>query len=1733
MNRTNVLNFITRANLAGLNQINAGLRQQIAILAAMTRQQAAATAAATRLAQAWRNAGVQARALAAQQLRVNAQGQGRNARGQFMSRAATQAALNQAASFSKRLRILLSQGFQANTAAWRASIADAFDKVSAHAARLGANIQKALRWQNVGAALLASLRPALDAIRVGFVNAAKIAGQAIRTFIGGALSAVNRMAGVVRGTLRNIKGGLGNLGIAGALVTIGGVKSAYTVDKLLAKINTIARETKPNLDLIAQGLQKISFTVGTTFTDNAEAYYDLLSAGLGVKNGIVDIATTMQLMRDAANLAVGGIGSMKDSLDFLTTALNAFRGPLTAEFGDPLKASTKISDAFAKSVELGKTTVAELGPVFSTAAPLAAQLGVDWREMAAILAAMTQQGFDAGETFTALRSAMVGVQRDSKKLQQAALLDTKVIAAMKKAGATTWLELLDKGGFQTFALTLRDYSERAGVPLIKLLGRIEGVQAILGVTGAQAENYKYILDQVTNASGNAAEQAALFNDSLAAQLRLFGNALFAIGDALFRRRIIDPLKDFVRELNILAGTIYQFVVSNQALFDVLVPIFTVLTALTALTKGASAIENIFLRLGGPISGFAIGIGRIGMAIALLTGPLLIAIVAFETLKSLIKYGVLPAKTFGRVIVDINVAIAELGRVAKAAGDLIVGFFRIISSGSDAFSTGFKLDYLFKRFADIAGPALDTAAAAFGLAISNFVDSVAKSFGAEFDAKVAVIGKSVLDALRSAWAWLAPRASQALGEALTFGAGVVTNVVEFGARVASNIGQAIIAALPRVAEFISGIPNAIGASLGTGGALNEMANQARLWGLSFVNWFRRNGPALAQGVVDVFNSIGKVLEVAIPKALDVLSHLWDGILEKGPEILKGISDFAGKLVGALGTLAGLIVPPLAEAAGKLIDWIAKDVIPNVVGAVARFIDKVVKALVPMGSPVGPVAGAMSDAGQQLVDWITDRIPGALRALLDWAVQVENWILTVLLPRIGLAMAAVGLAAVKALWDALVAAIRDPVGTIGLIAEAVYAVLAGAAILGAAHLAGVAVSFAFRSGIYTAKVASDALIGFGASVGARLAGAAIPAARLAGLATSAAFVAAVALPVVAVLLVTFKVVTELSSQEDQIRASAKEWVKTATPEMIRAAQSAISDAKLKLAGISLAVPVLSWALTFPALGTLNDISAANEEALRQRAADAIAGVFKRHRFSGEAKVDIKYKLEGDVASRISEIKKKFDLTETVTKFQEGTGAIVDEWNSLPDRLKTTADLLKDALKNPFDLAGTVKTFQTNYALIVTAMQSGNPKAIVLAQQLAASMTQMALDTNAAFTAAGQAPPFLIDAMGGVTLAAAGAAAVGLKNAIITPISAIPGAFTTAGLGASGLTTGITNEIPFAGKAADDLLTAVTTPFEAPILPTGPARWGGKLTALIQSETPKAGAASTALVTAVKTPLAPLPGLFTAAGTSSSGLRYGLVTETPLAGTAASGLVSSVTATLPKLPRLFTTAGAASKNFTRGIRGQIGPAGTAAGSLVGAVNSKLNPGAGGRNGSRGYRALVKSWGASVGGSWLSGIISKIARSAGSIWAAIMKALGSFVGNSPPKEGPLQHIDVWGANIGQAWIDGIVTSLEDGPARIATAVRGVQSALTMKPPAVQLAYATGGGTVAPLSMESQAARLGRRRDVLQQTRPGGPVTITIAPGAVVVDARGTDPKRVGQMVADSMAATLREQTARMRPNG
>lgn len=324
--------------------------------------------------------------------------------------------------------------------------------------------------------------------------------------------------------LRNV----GKLGLvaAGSVagIAVASVKAAGDFEAQLNTINTIARETPQNLAAIGDQVRGIARDTGTPLEELTQGYYDLLSAGIK--------ASDAQNVLVASNkLAIGGLATTAETVDLLTTAINTYGGDASKAAG--------YADVFAKAVERGKVTAAEIASSFSTVGSVAASSGISIQELSAGYARLTAAGVPAGEAATQMRSAIIALTRTTKPLEH-----------LQKVTGRNYLSIAGKKGLVVALEQMRKDAKEAGIPMIELLGRVEALNFANLTTGKNLEAYNADLAAMGNAAGTAADQMSERQKGLNYQLGILKanakDAAITVGTALLPR--ITPLVSKLNEL---------------------------------------------------------------------------------------------------------------------------------------------------------------------------------------------------------------------------------------------------------------------------------------------------------------------------------------------------------------------------------------------------------------------------------------------------------------------------------------------------------------------------------------------------------------------------------------------------------------------------------------------------------------------------------------------------------------------------------------------------------------------------------------------------------------------------------------------------------------------------------------------------------------------------------------------------------------------------------------------------------------------------------------------------------------------------------------------------------------------------------------------------------------------------------------------------------------------------------
>lgn len=314
--------------------------------------------------------------------------------------------------------------------------------------------------------------------------------------------------------------------IAFGIGVVGAVKVAADFESQLNTINTIAKLSDRDLTKLGAGIRETFRSTGQPLEDLTAAYYDLLSAGIKVSDA-------QSVLNTAVKLGVGGLATTAESVDLLTTAINAY--------GLNAQGAAAASDIFAAAVRDGKVKVSELNASFADVAPLASQVGIRLEEIGAGYATLTARGVEATEVGTQFNRAIIELLKPGPEL----------IKIMKGLGLASFeTSIRQKGLVQTLE-DVRVEAAKQGIPFQEAFGRLEAYKFALATTGPNQAKFNSELVAMGKAAGETnaqfEERAQGLNYQLGKLKSAAQDAGITIGQALIPKLVplIERLSTFI------------------------------------------------------------------------------------------------------------------------------------------------------------------------------------------------------------------------------------------------------------------------------------------------------------------------------------------------------------------------------------------------------------------------------------------------------------------------------------------------------------------------------------------------------------------------------------------------------------------------------------------------------------------------------------------------------------------------------------------------------------------------------------------------------------------------------------------------------------------------------------------------------------------------------------------------------------------------------------------------------------------------------------------------------------------------------------------------------------------------------------------------------------------------------------------------------------------------------------
>lgn len=396
------------------------------------------------------------------------------------------------------------------------------------------------------------------------------------------------------------------LGMGAATVGAGGllVKFGSDLQDALMPVGTLVGEDTKLFAEMSESMKDMMANSPRSADDIGMAAYETL--GSGVAHTADELENVMLW---TTRLADAGLGSLSESTDLVTSAMNAFAQ-------ENLSAKDAAELLFG-AISIGKGTTATMAEGFGSIAPLAASAGISFHDLMAATATLTTTGMSASTAYASLKGVMTNVLQPSEKARDMAeslgiSFDGASLAAM---GLPAFLDQIAvaAGGDATV--------------MSALFGDVKALSGAMALTGPLADAFATTLDNIGTSGMTLADRAKEVQDNWSYQFGVMKNKaiLFASEIGL---QLIDWLQPrlanfrdwIVNNWPAISDVIQQVWDKVRSAFDAILPVLTdVLDGgkrmISDLADAFDTSEGTILKV---IGGIAAAL--VGLAIAWNLGP---------------------------------------------------------------------------------------------------------------------------------------------------------------------------------------------------------------------------------------------------------------------------------------------------------------------------------------------------------------------------------------------------------------------------------------------------------------------------------------------------------------------------------------------------------------------------------------------------------------------------------------------------------------------------------------------------------------------------------------------------------------------------------------------------------------------------------------------------------------------------------------------------------------------------------------------------------------------------------------------------------------------------------------------------------------------------------------------------------------------------------------------------------
>lgn len=849
----------------------------------------------------------------------------------------------------------------------------------------------------LGGKLISKVSALSSKISSGLGNAFQQAGSKATNALMGIVNHTNQAASATSNLIKTA------LGISAAYAGFNFIKNAIggAITKSAdfeARMSSIKAVTGSSADVMRQfhdAAIKAGADTAFSATEAADAIEELAKAGVSTKDILSGGLT------GALNLATAGELDLKEAAEIASTALNAFKR-------DNLSVADA-ADQLAGAANASATDVHELKYGLSMVAPVAAGLGLTFKDTTNALAVFAQNGLKGSDAGTSLKTMLMNLQPQTKK-QYNAMRDLGIVT---EDGANKFFTAEGKiKSFAEISQVLKDslggLTEQQQQAALKTLFGTDAVRAATiamneGADGAnkmQAEISKVTAAQV------AAEKLNNLKGAVEGLSGSFETLQIKLGES-----VLPLFTTIVKYVDKLVDKFGQ----SKALQNFTDAMANINPVLDHFLNGTKLADGVMEKFKGTLSSVAPILSLVGGLLAF--GP---ATKGLSKMTGLLGNLGIKALTTGSTLGDAFEASAnKLLQINKAGEITATGFQKMAGQG---LSTMSMMTNGISSVTSVAlaaiGPAAILGLVVAGLGIIN------NQFGTQIDQLLNTVTtkgpkiihnlvQGITNAIPSLIASGADLIAKFASAFETMFPVIVNAGVSLIVSLVQGIGQnatsLISSANTILSTFVSSLLNALPTLLSAGmellanlsqGILNntpQMMANAQNTITTFLTGLGQQMPRIIQNGIQILQNLISGIIQSLPTilqiAVQVIASFIQGLVSNLPAIIQGgiqlIVSLVTGLINALPQIAqsgaqiiGELIKGLASAVPQLImggiELIAKLVVglitglPKIVEAGAKIIFELGKAMLgAIPEAIGSVVSSVGDFFGGMWDWITGK------------------------------------------------------------------------------------------------------------------------------------------------------------------------------------------------------------------------------------------------------------------------------------------------------------------------------------------------------------------------------------------------------------------------------------------------------------------------------------------------------------------------------------------------------------------------------------------------------------------------------------------------------------------------------------------------------------------------------------------------------------------------------------------